>query len=101
VCTKSRKRQIWVKTWRTLTFLTEFRNSPQEPVSWETVFPWTGCRGWFGDHLSPCHLLCPSFLLLLHQLHLRSSGIRSWKLETPAVQPRDSEMSEGMVVGAA
>ena len=57
--------------------------------------------GWFGDDSSALHLLCTLFLLLLHQLHLRSSGIRFWKLETPAVQPRDSEMSEAMVVGAA
>ena len=28
------------------------------------------------------HLLCTLFLLLLHQLHLRSSGIRSWRLGT-------------------
>ena len=31
------------------------------------------------------HLLCILFLLLLHQLHLRSSGIRSWRLGTPAL----------------
>ena len=29
-------------------------------------------------------LVCTLFLLLLHQLHLRSSGIRSWKLGIPA-----------------
>ena len=29
-------------------------------------------------------LLCSLFLLLLHQLHLRSPGIRSWRLGTPA-----------------
>ena len=33
--------------------------------------------GWFGDDTSALHLLCTLFQLLLHQLHLRSSGIRS------------------------
>ena len=33
---------------------------------------------WFWDDSSMLHLLCT--LLLLHQLHLRSSGIRSQKL---------------------
>ena len=38
--------------------------------------------GWFGDDSSALHLLCTLFLLLLHQLHLRSSGIRSQRLGT-------------------
>ena len=37
-----------------------------------------GSRGWFRDDSSVLHLLCTLFLLLFHQLHLRSSGIRSW-----------------------
>ena len=41
---------------------------------------------WFQDDSSTLHLLCPLFLLLLHQLHLRSSGIRSWKLVTPVLE---------------
>ena len=32
-----------------------------------------------------CHLLCALFLLVLHQLHLRSSGIRSRRVWTPAL----------------
>ena len=40
-------------------------------------------RGWFRDDSSTLHLLCTLFLLLLHQLQLRSSGIRSWMLGTP------------------
>ena len=40
-------------------------------------------RGWFGDDSSVSHLLCTLFLLLLHQVHLRSSGIRFQRLETP------------------
>ena len=44
---------------------------------------WRG--GWFRDDSSALHLLCTSFLFLLHQLHLRSSGIKSWRLGTPAL----------------
>ena len=42
--------------------------------------------GWFSDDLRTLHLLCTLFLLLLHQLHLRSSRIRSWRLGTPVIQ---------------
>ena len=61
-----------------------FTSSPQpfwhqRPVSWKTIFPqnqgWGG--GWFGDNSSKLHLLCTLFLLLLHQPHLRSSGVKS------------------------
>ena len=41
-----------------------------------------GVEGWFGDDSSALHLLCTLCLLLLHQLHLRSS-IRSQSLGTP------------------
>ena len=37
------------------------------------------------DDSSPLHLLCSLFLLLLHQLHFRSTGIRSQKLGTPGL----------------
>ena len=40
-----------------------------------------GC--WFQDDSSPLHLLGTLFLLLLHQLHIRSSGIRSQRLGIP------------------
>ena len=36
---------------------------------------------WAGS--STLHLLCTLFLLLLYQLHLRSSGVRSQRLGTP------------------
>ena len=49
------------------------------PTSW-------GGSGWFWDDSSALHLLCTLFLLLLHQLHLRSSSIRSWRLGTPALE---------------
>ena len=42
--------------------------------------------GWFGDTPSGLHLLCILFLLLLHQLHLRPSGIRFQRLRTPALK---------------
>ena len=35
-----------------------------------------GVGGWFGDDLSTLQLLCILFLLSLHQLHLRSPGIK-------------------------
>ena len=41
--------------------------------------------GCFGDDSSALHLLCTLFLLL-HHLHLRSSGIRSWKLGSSALE---------------
>ena len=42
------------------------------------------CWRWFWNDLSAFHLLCP--LLLSHQLYLRSSSIRSWRLGTPALE---------------
>ena len=42
-----------------------------------------GLWGWFQDDSSTLNLLCTLFLLLLNQLHLRSSGIRSQRLGTP------------------
>ena len=50
------------------------------------VFPWTGVGGWFWDDSSTLYLFCTLFLLLLHQLHLRSLGIRSWSLSTPDLE---------------
>ena len=40
----------------------------------------------FGDHSSTLHLLCTLFLLLLPQLYLRSSVIRSQRLGIPELQ---------------
>ena len=54
----------------------------QEPVLWKMIFPQTGFEGQFGHDSSALHLLCTLFLLLLPQLHLRSSGIRSQRLGT-------------------
>ena len=44
-----------------------------------------GDGGWFQDDSNALHWLCTLFLLL-HWLHLRSSGIRSWKLGTSGVE---------------
>ena len=41
---------------------------------------------WFQDDSNALHLLCSLFLLLLHQLHLRSSGIRCQRLRTPGLE---------------
>ena len=49
--------------------------------SFSTDLSWSG--GWFLDDSSTLHLLCTLFLLLLHQLHFRSSGIGSQRLGTP------------------
>ena len=54
-------------------------------ASWKTIFPQTGQGGWFKDDSSTLLLLNALFLLLLHQLQLRSSGISSRGSGTPAV----------------
>ena len=43
--------------------------------------PW----GWFRDDSNALHLLCTLFLLLLYQVHLRSSSIRSRRLGIPTL----------------
>ena len=69
---------------------TAFFSGPQ-PVwhqgllSWNS-FPQTRAEWmWFGNNSRALHLLCNLSLLLLHQLCLRSSGIKSWRLGTPAI----------------
>ena len=47
----------------------------------------SGGEGWIWDDSHALHLLRTVFLLLLHQLYLRSSGIRSWRLGTPVLEP--------------
>ena len=39
-----------------------------------------------GFGMTQAHFLCTLFPFLLHLLHLRSSGIRSWKLGIPALR---------------
>ena len=58
----------------------------QGPVLLKMIFPCTGLgEGLVEDDSSTLDLLCTLFLLLLHQLHLRSSDIRSQGLGTPVV----------------
>ena len=40
---------------------------------------------WFQDDSSALHLLCTLFLLLLHQLHLRSPDLTSQRLGAPVL----------------
>ena len=68
--------------WLTLSLSNLFWH--QGLVSWKTIFSQIG-GGWFQDDSSILRLLCALFILLSHQLHLRSSGIRSWKLGTPVL----------------
>ena len=57
----------------------------QRAISWKTIFPRPRVEGtWFQEDSSALHLSCTLFLLLLHQLHPKSSGIRSGWLGTPA-----------------
>ena len=46
---------------------------------------WGGGGGWFQGDSSTLHFLSTSFVLLLHQLHFRSSDIISQRLGTPAL----------------
>ena len=48
-------------------------------------FPMVEGSGWFRDDSSILHLLCTLFQLFLHQLYLRSSGIRSQRLGMPTL----------------
>lgn len=53
---------------------------------WKTIFPGAkGQGGWFQYDSSALPLLCTLFLGLLHELHLRSSGIRA-EVGEPSLQ---------------
>ena len=60
---------------------------PSPTHNWATEKQWQGVGGegesWLQDDLSTLHLLCTLFLLLLHQLYLISSGIRSLRSGSP------------------
>ena len=55
----------------------------QGTVLWKTILPRTRERGWFQDDSSTLRSLRTLLLLLLYQLHLRASGIRSQRLGNP------------------
>ena len=71
---------------------TSSSNSPQGPLRAAVpnfLAPGTGfvednfsTDNFFHGNSRALHILCTSFLLLLHQLHLRLSGIRSQRLAT-------------------
>ena len=63
-------------------------------VSRKIIFPRME-EGWFGDDPA-LHLLCTLFLLLLRQLLLRSSGIRSRRLENSALVKKLADPSKLM-----
>ena len=52
--------------------------------SWTRLSDFTFTFTSLWDDSSALHLLCTLFLLLLPQLYLRASGIRSQRLGTPA-----------------
>ena len=61
------------------------RLNNNKSISWKTIFPWTEVGEWLRNDSSAFYLLCSLFLLLFHQLHLWSSGIRFGNLGTPAL----------------
>ena len=75
--------------------LSSTASQSQTRLSTHACIRWRGERGWFGDDSSTLRLLCTLFLLLLHQLHLRSSGIRSWSLGTPALPHSPGDFAHG------
>ena len=60
----------------------------------EDNFSTDGGGGRLCDDSSTLHLPGTLFLLLIHRLHLRSSGIRSWRLETPDVKVWTKELQD-------
>ena len=75
---------LWGSTSSSVAHLKAMVSNLLEPGTgfMKEYFLWMWSRGWFQDDSSTVYLLCTLFLLLLQQLHLRSSGIRYWKLTT-------------------
>ena len=71
------------KTWKKPGSVVPNLFGPRDRFHRRQFFHGLGQEGWFQDNSNALHLLCTLFLLLLHQLHLRSSGIRFQRLETP------------------
>ena len=57
-----------------------------------------GIRGRCQDDSSTLHLLCTLFLLLLHQLHLRSSSTRSQRLGIPDLSSKMFSMGAWFIL---
>ena len=74
----------------------------QGPVSWKRKqFFWGSRPGRGGNSFRTIQavLLCTLFLLLLHQLHLRLSGIRSQRLGTPDLEHLLCFLPRTMILG--
>ena len=54
-------------------------------------------REWIQDDSITLHLLCILFLLLLHQLHLRLSGIKFWRFGTPCLKEVLENLGKGLL----
>ena len=62
----------------------------------ENSFPMNWCQEeWFLDDSSTLHSLCSLLLLFLYQFHLRSSGMRSWRLGTPDLENNSGYWKKG------
>ena len=57
-------------------------------ISWKTIFPLMGVGGMFSEWFKFITFIVHLFLLLLHQFHLRSSGIRSQSLVIPVLHDK-------------
>ena len=77
----------YLTTWHSIPSNTVISNlfGARDQLCGRQVFPALRSGGWFQGDSSAVHLLCTLLLLLLYQPHLRSSGIRSQRLETPAI----------------
>lgn len=62
--------------------------APKAGFWWKITFSTDGGgrEGWFRESSGALHLLCTLFPLLLRQVPLRSSGIRSGRWGTPALE---------------
>ena len=76
------QQKIQVLEQRSPTIWTPGTNFMEENFSMDLVG--VGEGEWFQDDSCALHVSCALFLLLLHQLHLRSSGVRSRRLGAPA-----------------
>ena len=57
----------------------------QGPVSWKTIFPWTGGGGGWAM-VSDNTLIVHFVSIIITLVPLRSLGVRSWNLGTPALE---------------
>ena len=70
------------KTWKKPGSVVPNLFGPRARFHRRQFFHGLGQEGWFQDNSNALHFLCTLFLLLLHQLHLRSSGLRFQEVGT-------------------